>query len=129
MSAKTAPHQQTIAQVHKSLITLNNLIGFYYDEMLVYERRLEEVVKKNTGKDILAEAEHFQNQFIVQKEQLDILKHEINLKKDEIARMMEAPAYAARRLDDGGLSDKLNDVEKNYSETRSRFYRFLAEVF
>ena len=42
-------------------------LKFYDDEICILKNRLSEIISKNTQKDILAEAEHFQNQFIIQK--------------------------------------------------------------
>lgn len=39
---------------------------------------LTEIAQRNTSHDILAHVEHFQIQFIIQDEQLDILKYHIN---------------------------------------------------
>ena len=42
-------------------------LKFDQDKILIFKNRLSKIVSKNTQKDILAQAKHFQNQLIVQK--------------------------------------------------------------
>lgn len=59
-------------------------MSFYKDEIKVLQNRLGEVVNKNTSKDMLAQAEHFQNKFIVFRNNVDELSHKINLSEDQL---------------------------------------------
>src|SRR6201984_3491948 len=52
---------------------------FYTDELKIYQKRLDEIASKNTSEDVRKQVEHFQNKFIIQKEQLDILNHEVTV--------------------------------------------------
>ena len=63
---------------------MNSLL-FYTDEVKIMQGRLEEVASKNTSKEIMAQVEHFQNKLIINRESIDILKHEINLSNDAIS--------------------------------------------
>ena len=53
-------------------------LGFYKDELTIFKERLKEIVEKNTAKETMQMAEHFQNQFLIQSENIDILQHDIN---------------------------------------------------
>ena len=53
-------------------------IEFYEDEFDILEKRLAEIVSKNNGAEAMAGVEHFQNQFVIQRNNLDELKHSIN---------------------------------------------------
>ncbi|MGB0851359.1 MAG: hypothetical protein ACPGTP_08920, partial [Bacteroidia bacterium] len=53
-------------------------LDFARDEIETYRNRLGEVTSKNTKTEVLASAEHFQNQFIRHCEVIDELKHDIN---------------------------------------------------
>jgi len=64
---------------------MNSLL-FYNDEMKVMNHRIEEIAAKNSSKEILAQVEHFQNQLIVQHDNVDGLKHDINLSNDAIVK-------------------------------------------
>jgi hypothetical protein len=52
-------------------------IDFYKDDLSVLQKRLAEVSFKNTGKEVMADVEHFQNQIIVQRNNLEELSHGI----------------------------------------------------
>lgn len=62
---------------------LNNLT-FYNDELKIMQNRIAEIAAKNSATEVLAQVEHFQNQLIVQKEQIDILNHDIKLHEQTI---------------------------------------------
>ena len=53
-------------------------LDFYETELEILTGRLTEITAKNTIADAMEPAEHFQNQFIVQKNNIDELKHSIN---------------------------------------------------
>ena len=53
-------------------------LEFYRDEIEILRKRLAEVNDKNTSLDARAGVEHFQNQFIVQRNNIDELRHAIN---------------------------------------------------
>ena len=62
---------------HESLMWVRSL-EFFKQENNYLKNRLSEVVDKTTNKYFLAEAEHFQNQFIIKDEFIDELKHDVN---------------------------------------------------
>ncbi|WP_053992007.1 hypothetical protein [Mangrovimonas sp. TPBH4] len=59
---------------------------FWEDELKSFNNRLEEVVKRWTNHSVLAQLEHFQNQFIRQKEVMDTLQHDINVHETDMAQ-------------------------------------------
>lgn len=68
---------KTIKELHdEHKIWLNKLL-FYQDELIIMAGRIAEVEKKNSSDEVHALVDHFQNQFVIQKEQIDILKHDI----------------------------------------------------
>lgn len=68
---------KTIKELHdEHKIWLNKLL-FYQDELIIMAGRIAEVEKKNSSDEVLALVDHFQNQLVIQKEQIDILKHDI----------------------------------------------------
>lgn len=128
MSSKSAP-LESVFSMHQKLNELSNVIGFYRDELKIYQNRLLEVVTKNTGKEVLAQAEHFQNQFILQQEQLDELQHTVNGKKSEVDKLAKESAAGAFRLNEGGLEGELIALEKKHADTKGQFYRYLAQIY
>src|SRR5688572_300254 len=75
---------------------MNNIL-FYKDELQIMEHRIQEIASKYTSKETLANVEHFQNQLIVQRNNLDTLKHEINISNDAITRELKHNETAADR--------------------------------
>lgn len=105
---------------------------FYKEEVTLLSERLGEVVQKNTDKDVLAHVEHFQNKLIMLNEQCDILKHDINLRGEEIqAKAKAAPTHLTEKTHDASedLQDRMTDYTKSFSETRLEFNKFLSKVY
>lgn len=48
-----------------------NKLDFYKDDLVVLRQRLEEVAARNTLREIMAQVEHFQNLFIIQRNEID----------------------------------------------------------
>ncbi len=115
---------------HLELKEWAKTIQFFEDEIHLFENRLEEVVNSNTKKEILAEAEHFQNLFILQKEQFDMLKHDIHEQEIQIRKNIEAQNQVNNRIIEKQniLNGNMQQVEKIFKETKQNFYRFLSKV-
>ena len=103
---------------------------FFADELKIYQNRLDEIASKNTGNEISKKISHFQNQFIIQKEQLDILNHEVKIHEQSLAKFaQENPVAIEHRLfeDHSLMQDKLQTFKKIYSELKTEFTQFVAE--
>ncbi len=53
-------------------------LSFYNDDLVLMRKRLDDVVKRNNSEEFLTGLEHFQNQIIIQQDQIDQLMYEIN---------------------------------------------------
>lgn len=105
-------------------------LNFCDDELKFLTARLEEVTAKNTDHDMLREVEHFQNQFIVQKENIDTFLHDINAKEHELAEFAKDHPVAIDHVhfaDHGKMRDNQEGFAKNYNELKQEFRRFLAK--
>lgn len=107
-------------------------IAFYLSDLDILQRRLLEVAAKNNKQPIIASIEHFQNQFILQKETLQILKHSVNDLKEKLqeeikihARINNLDLVDSQQL----LRESIQLSEKIFIELKHSFYRFLAKVF
>jgi predicted nucleic acid-binding Zn-ribbon protein len=65
-----------LTEAHAKMIDWVKELAFYKDELKTFQTRLQEVVARNNKQEILAEVEHFQNQFIRQNEVMDELNHD-----------------------------------------------------
>ncbi len=109
---------------------IGNLL-FYKDELSSLQKRLEEVVKKNNKMEIMSEVEHFQNQFIRQREVIDILKHDIRAAEKHIAiNAQHNPVASAARLIESpeSLQDQYDTFIKIYNELKAEFEQFLSKA-
>lgn len=105
-------------------------LGFYREEVSIYENRLEELVQKNTGQDVLAEVERFQNQFIRQKEVFDTIEHDIRGHEQELADYAEDHPIAIdhKYFDDHtGLRDQVESERRIFGDLKVEFSKFLAK--
>lgn len=124
-----------IAQIEyfrNELSDWKKLFPFFKDELRIFHLRLTEVVERNSKKRVLGYVEHFQNQFIIQNEEFDLLKQEIyklesgvedNFRRE--GKPFNEEALKKREL----LREKVHFAEKIFLETKHEFYRFLARVF
>jgi hypothetical protein len=108
---------------------MNNLL-FYIDEIKIMQNRLQEIVSKNTSKEVLAKVEHFQNQILVQKGHIDSIKHEINLSNDQIKAetAKNSTAIDHRSIKDHTVvRENMKSFEKLFKDLRIELNTFLSE--
>ena len=94
-------------------------LDFYDEEFVILERRLVEIVNKNNSHDAMAGVEHFQNQFIVQRNNIDELMHSIN----EHAGKMESGLVDEHN----SLHEQFDIFEKIVKELRLEYNLFLVK--
>lgn len=122
--------RETYIDQHQHHKTWLNYLAFYKDEMQVLQRRLEEVASKNTDMEVLAQVEHFQNQLILQREQHDILRHDIKQDENIIEKLYETiPVLAenSRPKAETGLIDRVETFSRLFHEMKEDLYRFVAK--
>lgn len=102
---------------------------FYADELRIYQKRLDEIATKNNSFDVRAQIEHFQNQFIIQKEQLDILNHDVHKHESWLAKFaLEHPvAIDHQQFDDHyHIQNRMDTFIKIYNDLKTEFNKFLS---
>ncbi len=105
--------------------------SFYADELKVFRKRLDEVAQKNTKPETARQVEHFQNQFIIQKEQMDILNHESKEHEQFLAGFAEEHPIAIDHqlfANHNTMLDKMLMYKKLYTELKSEFNHFLSSI-
>ena len=108
-----------------------SVLGFYKDELSIFNNRLTEVAAKNTTREVMQMVEHFQNQFLVQAENIDILQHDINEHVSTVAK--QAQQYAGHIDQDqipahSVLQQRFEDEEDILRDIRATFMEFLSKV-
>ena len=119
----------TLKELHdEHKIWLAKLL-FYKDERIIIACRIAEVEKKNSTDEVLAFVDHFQNQLVIQKEQIDILMHDI---KCHELFLQGAIIKNYDLLDEEKFSDHdahrkdMEFFEKNFNELRAEVIQFLS---
>ncbi len=105
-------------------------VEFYDQDLDTLEKRLMELVNKNNTRDVMAGVEHFQNQFIVQRNNIDELRHSIHEHAGKVATDVQTHAG---RMETGlvgeheGLGEQVRSFEKVINELRHEYNLFLAK--
>ena len=106
-------------------------LEFYKQELSVLTGRLEEVAAKNTSNETMAQVEHFQNRFILLKEQHDILRHDNAARSERLNEMAKAiPTHIEEKFvaDNDDMHKRMVDFFSSFRDTRFEFYKFLSKV-
>ncbi len=122
--------EEALYDVHQNHVEWQNKLKFYNDEIKIFNKRLEEIVSKNTSKDVLSEVEKYQNQFIVQNNNIDEIAHIITLDEEELQNEVKSNPIAVdhRKVGDHSKQkDLVETFEKNFNEIRSEFNTFSAK--
>lgn len=105
-------------------------LKFYTDEISILKGRLEEIASKNNQQNVLAQVEHFQNQLIVQKNNIDEISHTIKLDESAIEKEVNKNPVAVDHREMPSHSKQKEAVdafEKNFNELRTEFKIFAAK--
>ncbi len=105
-------------------------IDFYEKELDILEERLAEIINKNTGTDAMAGAEHFQNQFIIQRNNIDELRHSIREhahKTAEDAYVHAGHIHSELVTEHAEVKDDFASFEKVIKDLRSEFNDYLRK--
>ncbi len=124
--------QKYLHELHAEHNEFLSVLAFAKDEIKTFKNRLSEVVTANNKTEVMAQVEHYENQFIRHNEVIDELKHEIHECEVAIAKMAEANNVATdhRKADDHvELRDKMETFNKIYTELKDEFKRFLEKTF
>ncbi len=130
METKTA--QKYLHELHSEHNQFLSEIALAKDEIKTYQNRLSEVVSANTAIEVLAQVEHFQNQFIRHQEVIDELNATIHHHEKEIASLAQANNIATdhRKADDHTeLREDMVQFRKIFGELRMEYLKFLAKTF
>lgn len=101
---------------------------FYKEEIRIFEDHLATLLKRNNKNGVPQQVEHFQNQFILQKEVIDFLKHDLIVSERQLAKM--ALELCGEGIDNikmdnhGKLRERMSTFRKIYREIKNEYRRF-----
>lgn len=107
-----------------------NKLDFYKDDLPVLRKRLEEVAAKNTASDVMKMVEHFQNQFIIQRNELDEFRHVIKEHENHLQAAINQNETAINRQslsDHPEMRERMDRYEKLFQEFRMDLLRFVSK--
>lgn len=125
-------------QVKKSAMQLHidhqlwaSELKYFKEEFSILDKYLLEVAKKNTVKDAMPGLEQHQNKFILQREILDELLHEVNEHEKELAvkvkGLNEIQAEKMKLDDHEGVRDRVQTFKKLYTEYKQELLDFIGQ--
>lgn len=106
-------------------------VTFYKEELNILKTRLEDVVARNTDTEVLAQVEHFENKFKVLSNNLDGLKHDINLAHEDVLKTIkEKPNHTHEKSEENndGLAARVSDLTTDVNNTRHELTKFLSKT-
>ena len=120
----------TIYTQHQEHTVWLNKLSFYADDIAVMQRRIEEIAKKNTAKEVQMQIEHFQNQLLIKKNDIDAIKQDIKkdekLLKDNILKNETAVDH--RKVEDHSKErEDVKSFEDNFNKLRKELNHFAAQ--
>ena len=122
--------QKYVYDLHSDRKEWLNKVNFYKDDLKVLRHRLSEILLKNSSIEVRAMAEHFQNQYILQDERADILRHDVNKSMTHLEAAINGNPTAVdhRKVnDENELRDAVETFERIFSELRQDSINFFAK--
>lgn len=124
------PLKRSLAELHfDHSLWLNELL-FFKEELKIFGEHLEEVASKNTSNELHVKIEQFQNRFLIQNNEIDILKHDINQNEDQVVlAAKEHEDFAEYEVSDQHLRvrERMVIFRKLYMEMKVEFMRELEK--
>ena len=118
-------------ETHHEYKTWLNKLEFFKDELKIFKTRLSEVTKKNTNHDVLAMVEHFQNQTIIQRNEIDTLRHNIKQYENKLEEKVKENLTATNQNPDAEFDnhkESIDHFEYLFNEFRDDCLKFFSKV-
>ena len=118
----------SIRSLHMEYQLWTRELIFYKEEIRIFEDHLSAILKRNNKNGVPAQVEHFQNQFILQKEVIDFLKHDLQVSERQLAGFvyeMSGDGIDNIKMDNhGSLRERMTTFRKIYKDIKNEFRRF-----
>jgi hypothetical protein len=104
-----------------------NKLNFYKDEIRIMTGRLEEIASKNNATEVLSQVEHFQNQLIIQRNNIDEALHAVKINEESLQAEVNNNPTAVDHRKVGyhaGEKELVDSFEKNFNDLRGEFNEF-----
>ena len=118
------------ANMHFEHQLWNGELDFWKDELKSFNNRLSELVTRWTNEDVLAQLEHYQNEFILHGGVIEDLEEFIEKHETRIAGQSQIgedgidTELAKKHID---FRNRIEVQRQIYSELKKEFFRFLEK--
>jgi hypothetical protein len=105
-------------------------LSFYKEEVSILEKRLFEVAANNNSFEARQGIEHFQNQFVIQQNNIHVLRHKFEQHESNIAADASTHSGRVNQIyiqEEENLMNDYKYLEKIIKELRREFYLFLGK--
>jgi|SRR6476620_5142907 len=123
----------SITQLHLEYQRWINELIFYKEEINLFENYLVKIVRTNKSNEVAVGIEHFQNQFILQKEIIDYLKHDLKISEKQLASFVKELSGLGLeniRMDNHAkLRERMRTFRTIFNELKKEFRDFEVECF
>jgi predicted nuclease with TOPRIM domain len=132
--------KQTFETMSNTKVHLNELhaehtqwlqhVEHYEQEIAHLQAMLDDLAKRNNSNEFRKACSHFQNQLIIHKEQLDILRHNIRVHEDFLVGEAQKQTETIHRRLFGDHADERSQVqtfEKLFAEMKADFLAFAGK--
>ena len=122
-------NNEQLADLHAEHASWQDQILHYKGGLKSMKDELGVIVARHTPRDVPASAEHFQNQFILQRDVLDIMRHDFKQYENKIEEAQKINSTSADPLLEvrNAYSVRLSDYDKIYRELKNEFESFKKE--
>ncbi len=121
----------SINSLHHQDIDWLRELDFYKGEIAILAKRLEEIISANTHTEVTSQVEHFQNKFIVLREVIDTLGHDIKGREGAVERASEKnPNHVnehSQRLNNE-LFNRMKNLAADFANSRFELNQFLFKA-
>lgn len=118
------------SDLHFEHILWNRELSFWEDELKSFNKRLEELVMRWNDKKVLAELEHYQNEFILHDKRIDELQEAIEVHEIRIAGLSKTDMnvldtkLVKKHLE---IRNQMETQRQIYADLKKEFFRFLSK--
>jgi uncharacterized membrane protein YgaE (UPF0421/DUF939 family) len=122
--------KESIYKQHEENTDWLNRLDFYKEDIKILTKRLEEIATKNSATEVLSEVERFQNQFIIQNNNIDEIKHLVKENESLLKKEIESNPVAVdhRKMEYHEKEKELVEAfEKNFNTLREDYNTFSSK--
>lgn len=120
----------TLPEFNRTIAGWKDEVNSVREDLTTLKAHLEKTIGNNSGHEVLAHVEHFQNQFIRHKEVADELFHDLKQASKRLATGNDGDNHSNSEDSEATmqyLTDRMHTFKKLFTALKSDFNRFLEK--